>query len=199
VRHDNSGFYHDPERTPFDVLSPEGVEYIRDNLEETYQKMKSPAPCLVRARAQLQEAEKRRPRPMDAEEKVSWLAAHHANLTRQDIAAIVDVSERLVHRYISRREYQVAQAKDRAKLIPFLVKGVPAGEILPAPSEPLATPVVPLHKPVGEPRSAWERGEEDTAEDRQYPLWAPDRLRKSPKPLRDQPGGHPGENLLLVA
>jgi hypothetical protein len=177
VRHDNRAFKRDALREPFDVLSPEGVEYVVDHLEETFAKMKAPSPCLLKARAELKEAEKRRTQPMDAEQRVSWLVAHHANLTQENIAEIVEVSDRLVRRYIKRRDGQIARAKAKAASLPFLVRGVPSEEVVPASAREVPRPSVTLVKqPVGGTRDAWERGEADR-EEKGYPApssWQPD-------------------------
>lgn len=198
MRHDRHAFERDSARTPFDVLSPEGVEYIQDHLEETYKKMKAPSPDLLKARAQLKEADSRRVRPMDAEGQVGWLTAHCPNLTPKDIAAIAEVSDSLVRRYIDRREAQLARAVAAQNgPVRFVVRGVPADEIETAsPPTPRLPPVAKVEPySDAEIRQVWPREEEKQS----VPLWGPDRLRKSPKPLWNQTGGHRDENLLEVA
>lgn len=118
IRHDNKGFQYDPDRTPFDVLSPVGVEYVREHLPAALAAL-SELPGDVRdAFAALGAFEARRLTAMTPEMRVCWLTCRYPSLGPSDIAQGLGISETLVHRYRARRERQIRDAERAAAVTP---------------------------------------------------------------------------------
>lgn len=118
IRHDNKGFQYDPERTPFDVLSPTGVDYVRDHLSSALAAL-SELPADVRdALADLEAYAALRNTEMTPEMRVCWLACHYPRLGASHIAQGLGISETLVHRYRARKERQIRDAETAAVFAP---------------------------------------------------------------------------------
>lgn len=103
-RMDNVGFAFDAERTPFDVLSPQGVDYVRDNLRDTLAKLAEPSTAIREALVSLQRFEETRRGPLDNHGRVLWLDDHHPDLPAPGIAAALGIGERVVRRYRAMRD-----------------------------------------------------------------------------------------------
>lgn len=106
IRHDNLGFHYDPERVPFDVLSPSGVDYIREHLPECLAALSQLTGEVTKALEELAAWDRRRLAPMEADQKVAWLEDHFPGLSAAAVAGGLGVSEVLVHRYRRRRQGQ---------------------------------------------------------------------------------------------
>jgi hypothetical protein len=116
IRHDNKGFNHDPDRSPFDVLSPLGVEYVRQHVPAALAAIgELPAP-VRKALAALQEASQKRRLEMTPEMRVYWLADHFPDLDAGHVAKGLGISETLVHRYRSRRQDQIRRAEQASAI-----------------------------------------------------------------------------------
>jgi hypothetical protein len=111
VRHDNKGFAHDRERTPFDVLSPAGVQYVRDRLSSTLVEMSKLPQHVADAIKALARFTEQRRSTMTAQMKACWLVDHYPALTASQIADGIGVSRRLVDRFISIRARQLREAQ----------------------------------------------------------------------------------------
>jgi hypothetical protein len=116
IRHDNKGFQYDSDASPFDVLSPVGVQYVRDHLSATLAQLAELPANVRQAVAALDAAAARRLTPMTPEMKVSWLTHRHPDLTAANIAKALGISEPLAHRYRSRRQNQIRRAEQASAL-----------------------------------------------------------------------------------
>jgi hypothetical protein len=126
VRHDNKGFQQDLDCTPFDVLSPSGVAYVRDYLPMALVEIGRLPAGVANALETLRAFEaKRKVGSMTPEMRVCWLADHHPDLGPADVAAGVGVSETLVHRYRAR---QIDQRRALEAGSPCGAKWLPPGE-----------------------------------------------------------------------
>jgi len=118
IRHDNKGFQYDPDRTPFDVLSPVGVEYIRDHLPAALAAL-SELPGEVRdALTALEAFAARQLTAMTPEMRVCWLTCRYPNMGPSQIAQGIGISETLVHRYRARRDRQIRDAEQATAFAP---------------------------------------------------------------------------------
>jgi hypothetical protein len=118
IRHDNKGFHYDPDRIPFDVLSPTGVEYVRDHLPAALAAL-SELPGDVRdALAALGAFAAPRNTAMTPEMRVYWLTCRYPNIGPSQVAQGLGISETLVHRYRARRERQIRDAEKAAVFAP---------------------------------------------------------------------------------
>lgn len=89
---------HLRDHQPFDVLSEDGVAYVRDHLLQATMTLEGPARA---ARDALVAFEARR--TLDSAQRVSWLADHYPALSQQDVSEIVGVSEGRVSQLLDRR------------------------------------------------------------------------------------------------
>jgi hypothetical protein len=118
IRHDNKGFHYDPDRTPFDVLSPAGVAYIKDHLSAALAAL-SELPDDVRdALGELGAFAARQNSAMTPEMRVCWLTCRYPNMSPSQVAQGLGISETLVHRYRARRERQIRDAERAAAFTP---------------------------------------------------------------------------------
>jgi hypothetical protein len=120
IRHDNIGFDHEPERSPFDVLSPAGVEYVRDHLRASLEAVNALPAKVCEALAALDKADKKRRSEMTPEMRVCWLDQHYPDFGASVVAKGLGISETLVHRYRGRRQDQLQRA--RRALTPLVRK-----------------------------------------------------------------------------
>lgn len=127
MRHDNKGFQHSRERTPFDVLSPLGVEYIRHHMKKAQALIARRSPPDVAAAAALAAFEARRDRPMNPEGKVRWLAQHYPAMTHFEIAGIASITRQAVSKHLATMERQIRTAKARARTSPGWVADLHGG------------------------------------------------------------------------
>lgn len=107
-RMDNVGFAFDPEKTPFDVLSPLGVEYVNDHLTAALAKLNEPTHAMRSAMEDLAAFEATRRGPLDNHGRVLWLDDHHPNLPASDVAGALGITDRLVRRWREARDKQLA-------------------------------------------------------------------------------------------
>lgn len=115
-RHDNKGFRHDPDRSPFDVLSPLGVEYVREHLASALIELNKLPKPVQDALARLEDAQAKRQSEMTPEMRVYWFADHYPELDAAHVAKGLGISEALVHRYRGRRVRQIRDATESAAL-----------------------------------------------------------------------------------
>lgn len=112
VRHDNIGCRYDPDRVPFDVLSPKGIEYVRDHLQPTLAAMTKSSAQVSAAIAELTALDDKRLSPLPLSQKVCWLEARYPNIRAARVAAACGVSERVVHKYRRRLAQQRGYWRD---------------------------------------------------------------------------------------
>lgn len=118
MRHDNKGFHHSPDKTPFDVLSPLGVEYIRENIARARAVVARLPPPARTAGDALRAFEARRGGKLDNEGKVRWLARHCPAITQQQIADLLGVTQQAVSKHLATMERQIRTAKAKARTSP---------------------------------------------------------------------------------
>lgn len=116
IRHDNKGFQYDPDASPFDVLSPLGVQYVRDHLFAALMHLGELPENVRNAVAALDAAASKRLTSMTPEMKVSWLTHRDPDLAAADVAKALGISETLVHRYRGRRTEQIRRAKEASTI-----------------------------------------------------------------------------------
>lgn len=93
---------------PFDVLSPLGLEYIRDNLPQARDELTNEIDKPVQAaRDALRAFEKARGEDLDAQGRVWWTLHHYPMLSERQVAKVLGVSPGLVNRYSHRRKKKV--------------------------------------------------------------------------------------------
>ena len=129
IRHDNKNFQHSKERTPFDVLSPLGVEYIRHHLKKAQALLSRRPPPMAAAADALTTFETRRSQPLNAEGKVRWLLQTYPAMTHAQVAEIVSVTRQAVSKFVTTWETQVRTAKARTRSGPGWVQGVNGAEL----------------------------------------------------------------------
>jgi AraC-like DNA-binding protein len=127
IRHDNKGFHHSHEKTPFDVLSPLGVDYIRGHLKKARELLARKRPPVVAAGAALEVFEARRANPLNHEGKVRWLAQSYSEMTHEQISQIVGITRRAVSKHIATMERQIRTAKAQARTGPGWVQAIHGG------------------------------------------------------------------------
>ncbi|MFO1083790.1 MAG: hypothetical protein U1E21_04440 [Reyranellaceae bacterium] len=111
IRHDNKGFHSDPDRSPFDVLSPEGVEFVKDHLRASLDAVGALPADAREAFAALSKADERRLSETTPEMRVCWLDQHYPGLAASIVAKGLGVSATVVHRYRERRQDQLRRAE----------------------------------------------------------------------------------------
>jgi AraC-like DNA-binding protein len=124
IRHDNKGLHHDPERTPFDVLSPEGVEYIRHNLARAKAILERMPPPVAAAARELKAYEEKRLCPLNAEGRTRWLVQNYPTLTHAQIAEVVGITRQGVSKFAAVLERQISAARRLAEKSPGWVHAV---------------------------------------------------------------------------
>lgn len=124
MRHDNKGFHHSPDKTPFDVLSPLGVEYIRHNMARAKAIVDRRPPPVRAAGEALDAFETRRGRPLNPEGKVRWLVQHYPAMTHAQVADIVGITRRAVSKHVATMERQIRTAKAKARTSPGWVQAL---------------------------------------------------------------------------
>jgi hypothetical protein len=124
IRHDNKGFHHSPDKTPFDVLSPLGVEYIRHNLKKARAIVDRRSPPVRAAGEALDAFEARRGRPMSPEGKVRWLVQNYPAMTHAQVADIIGITRQAVSKHVATLERQVRVAKAWARTSPGWVPSI---------------------------------------------------------------------------
>lgn len=107
------------DKYPFDVVGPEGQEWINElwsiavaELHE--ERTEKPVEA---ARAALEAFAFDR-RPMTVYMQVYWLADHFPNLSQQQMALVLSVSQPLVNRSIQSRQHQLTRARQLKKRQP---------------------------------------------------------------------------------
>lgn len=115
IRHDNKGFHHSPDRTPFDVLSPLGVEYVRENLKKARALLSRRSPPVAAAGQGLEAFESWRSHPLNPEGKVRWLIQHYPNMTHAQIAELVGITRQAASKFIATLNKQIRVAKAEAR------------------------------------------------------------------------------------
>ncbi|WP_295133413.1 hypothetical protein [uncultured Reyranella sp.] len=118
IRHDNKGFQYDPDRTPFDVLSPVGIEYVRDHLPATLTALSELPEDARAALTALGAFAARQNTGMTPEMRVCWLTCRYPDMGPSQIAQGLGISETLVHRYRARRGRQIRDAEMAAAFAP---------------------------------------------------------------------------------
>jgi hypothetical protein len=112
IRVDRKWIKHRDGLVPFDVLSPEGMDYVRENLSSAVAKVRRAAAGPAQdAREALSKYEQARGRALDPEGRVRWIQHHFAGLTEREVAEALGVSQALVNRYGNRRRKQVGVLK----------------------------------------------------------------------------------------
>lgn len=117
MRHDNVGCRYDPDRVPFDVLGPAGIEYVRDHLQPALAAMAETPAEVSAAVAKLVALDGKRRAPLPLSQKVCWLEAHYPEITAAQVAAACGVSETVVHKYRRRLRQQREYLRDRARAL----------------------------------------------------------------------------------
>ena len=104
------------DRFPFDVISPEGQEWIAGLWSQAVEELheEKTAKPVATARAALDAFALDR-RPMNVEMEVYWLADHFADLTQDQMALVLSVSQPLVNRNLQARQRQLIKARERKK------------------------------------------------------------------------------------
>ena len=94
---------------PFDVLSPIGIEYVKEHLHEMLERV-SIDQATRKALQAMKEYEERRLTALDTEGRVRWLIDHFPNLELTEIAKGLGISRQLVHRYKKKKEDQLKRS-----------------------------------------------------------------------------------------
>ena len=115
MRHDNKGFQHSRERSPFDVLSPLGVEYIRHHITKARALVARRSPPEAAAATALDTFEARRSRPMSPEGKTRWMLQHYPAMTHAQIGEIAGITRQAVSKHVATVERQIRIAKAQAR------------------------------------------------------------------------------------
>lgn len=97
-------------RYPFDVIGPDGREWIEARWDETLARMQASAtkPVVEEARRALMSFRSRRNEDLNVQGCVLWLCDHYPVLTHTEMGRILDVTQQLVSRYVSIRSKQRA-------------------------------------------------------------------------------------------
>lgn len=105
---------------PFDVISPEGQQLITTSWHDTVADMDAEVTNhagRASAAESLQSFRRKREEMslsvMQAQQEVCWLCDYFPDLTNRDIAAILDVSEQLVGRYVNTRRKQRRELREK--------------------------------------------------------------------------------------
>lgn len=96
------------DRYPFDILSPAGQEWIEElwplAVEEIETRKKAGPVAAAIAALEIFKADRRE---MTVEMEVYWLADHFPQLTENQMASVLSVSQPLVNRYLAKRQQQL--------------------------------------------------------------------------------------------
>ena len=98
---------------PFDVVSPELQDWVASRWDETVADIDqgTSAPS-TQARRDLEAFKKTRlTGDLEIQPAVSWLATHHPHLTQTEMAAVLDVTQQLVAKYLNFRSAQLREAR----------------------------------------------------------------------------------------
>lgn len=113
-------------RYPFDVISPEGREWIEVRWSSALAAVEEAASGtrIEAARAALEEFQETcRLHQMPVHQAVSWLTHHFPDLSHSEVGSILDVSQQIVSRYVAERiKERRAKLKLRAAMVPDLGK-----------------------------------------------------------------------------
>lgn len=107
---------------PFDVISPEGRDWIEARWSRALADVEAEAQGSHREAARLALIEfqegRLHQRPLAVHEAVSWFLHHFPDLTHTDMASNLDVSQQLVSRYVAERiaERQRQEARKNAEV-----------------------------------------------------------------------------------
>jgi hypothetical protein len=115
-------------QTPFDVIGPDGQDWIADNVEaaiaeieaEVSPEMEAARLALERFRTTRNEYRARFPdrENMSVDEMVGWLSDFFPRLSHQQIASVLSVSRQLVSRLLDRRSSLLKSAKAKRGSVP---------------------------------------------------------------------------------
>ena len=103
------------EKGPFDVLSPMALAWIEEDLSAALVAA-TQDPDTQKAFQALNSFMGNRVEKLDVEGKVRWLIDHFPNLPIRRISEGLGVSERLVHRYKTKREDQIYRLKNKIEV-----------------------------------------------------------------------------------
>jgi len=99
---------------PFDVIGPEGQEWVSSRWSETIETMEAEqgSSAVMDARQALQGFKNDRGRyDLNVQGSVLWLLDHYPGLTHTEIAVVLGVTQQLVSRYASLRSRQLQGAR----------------------------------------------------------------------------------------
>lgn len=116
LRHDRFGLVGETERHPFDVLSPLGMDYVKDHLPAALAAFDAPPEKVTAAVVALAGFERERLSSLSPEMRAAWVADHFPALAAGEVAAAIGVSRQLVERYLKRRKRQLEEAMARRGL-----------------------------------------------------------------------------------
>ena len=99
---------------PFDVLAPSALVWIEADLK-AFLAATTLDRATITALQALDAFDANRLHRLDVEGKARWLTDHFPGLPVRQVAKGLGVSERLVHRYLTRRERQIAEKRKRLR------------------------------------------------------------------------------------
>ncbi|MGA1832975.1 hypothetical protein [Rhizobium wenxiniae] len=106
------------DKFPFDVISPDAVEWIKKRWQTTTDTIEHEAKTgrISEAREALQSFKAHRGRDeLPAQMLVCWLADFFPDLSQQQISRVLDVTQQLVSRFLAIRSSHIAKAKELRK------------------------------------------------------------------------------------
>ena len=127
------------DRFPFDVISPAGQKWIAGlwtlAIEELHEDRTAKPVTAARATLDVFAVERH---PMTVQMEVCWLVDRFPDLTQDQIALVLSVSQPLVNRNLQTRQRQLTKARERRKCHLPKVEGVGWGTLLDDPPGQIA-------------------------------------------------------------
>lgn len=106
------------DKFPFDVISPEAVDWIKERWQATTDAIEEEGNVgrIAEARDALQSFKAHRGRDeLPAQMLVCWLADFFPDLSQQQMGRVLDVTQQLVSRFLAIRSSQIAKARELRK------------------------------------------------------------------------------------